>query len=184
MKKANPFDLHLAGLSNRHHEFDYVLDDAFFAGFEQTLLEGGNLTAHLDLDKTDLLLTLTFTIRGTVELICDRSLEEFTYPVHFTETLHVRFGAEYQELADDVLQITPETAVLPLAQHLFDYVATALPMKRLHPRFSAEEEAEAESDSPTKLIFSTKSESDDNTGDGGPGEDDTDPRWAALRNLN
>ena len=189
VKKASPFDLNLPTLApNRRHEFDYVLDDAFFAGFEQNLVHGGSLQVHLDLDRTDRLMTLTFHIRGTVRLSCDRSLDEFDHPLDFTETLHVRFGDTNQELADDILQITPDTQTISLTQHLFDYVATAIPMKKLHPRFveadaaadaQAGQEAEA---SPTRLIYSASTDAGKDKGD--DDEPPTDPRWAALRNLN
>jgi len=89
----------------------------------------------------------------------------------------VRFGDEAKELDDNVLQITPDTQVLPLAQHLYDYIGLALPMKKLHPRF--QNEPDDQPDAPTKHIFSTQRDPD------GPDDDEpADPRWAALRNLN
>jgi uncharacterized protein len=186
VKKLSPYDLNLPTLTlNKRHSFDFALDDAFFAAFEQTLILGGNLVAHLDLDRTDRLMTLTFHLTGTVRLTCDRSLEEFDQPIDTTETLHVRFGETNEELADDILQITSDTQILPLAQHLFDYVATALPMKKLHPRFveadaAADAEAgEAAEKVDVRLIYTAS------TSDSPDDEDDpADPRWNALRNLN
>lgn len=189
MKKLAPTDLNLPTLvPNRRHEFDFVLDDAFFAQFEQPIILGGNLTAHLDLERTDRLMTLDFHIDGTVRLTCDRSLDEFDQPISAHETLHVRFGDHNEELADDVLQITPDTQVLPLAQHLFDYVATAVPMKKLHPRFveaDAAADASAGEDADrtdVRLIYSAST--DDGAADDSADEPPTDPRWNALRNLN
>lgn len=192
MKKLSPYDLNLPTLAaNKRYELDYVLDDAFFATFEQSFVLGANLNVHLDVDRTERLLTLTFHIAGTVRLTCDRSLDEFDQPLDVTEVLHVRFGDSNKELADDVLQITPDTQILPLAQHLYDYVLTALPMKRLHPRYLAEDAAadaaagdEADA-SPTRLIYSSSTDHDPGAADqGGDDEPPIDPRWAALRNLN
>lgn len=189
MKKPAPYVLNLPGLTaNKQYEFEYVLDDAFFAAREQTLVLGGQVVVQLLVDRTDRLLTLSFHLHGLVRLTCDRSLEEFDYPLDATETLHIRFGGETKELADDVLQITPETQVLPLDQHLYDYVVTALPMKKLHPRFvQADAEADAQAgpaadQSDTRLIYSASTAADaaDDDDDDAP----ADPRWAALRNLN
>ena len=98
-------------------------------------------------------------------------------PLDIEEQLLVRFGDEAKELDDNVLQITPETQTLPLAQHIYDYIGLSLPMKKLHPRF--QNETDDNPDAPTKLIFSTRPT------DEAPDDDEpADPRWAALRNLN
>lgn len=191
MKKLSPYDLNLPTLAaNKRYELDYVLDDAFFATIEQSLVLGANLNVHLVLDRTERLLTLTFHIVGTVRLNCDRSLDEFDQPLDVIEVLHIRFGDSHKELADDVLQITPDTQILPLAQHLYDYVITALPMKRLHPRYLAEDAAadaaagdEADA-SPTRLIYSSSTDHGQDAADDAAATPPVDPRWAALRNLN
>ncbi len=187
MKKLSLTDLNLPTLApNRRHEFDFVLDDAFFAAFDQAIILGGNLTAHLDLDRTDRLMTLDFQIDGTVRLACDRSLDEFDQPVSTHETLIVRFGDSNEELADDVLQIVADTQVLPLAEHLFGFVATAVPMKKLHPRFVAADAAAdaaagaAAEQAEVRLIYSAATDAVDDNQDAPP----TDPRWNVLRNLN
>lgn len=176
MKKDTQYDLGLARLTSKTHHFAFELDRAFFEQFEQTLVQDGQLHADVELTKTDLLLTLDFHIAGTVRLICDRSLDEFDQPLDVHHQLLVRFGDREVELDEDVLQITPDTQILPIAQHLFDYIGLAIPMKKLHPRFQNEPDENPEADS--KLIFTTKSDAD-------PDDDDAiDPRWNALRNLN
>jgi len=177
VKKDSQYDLAIAKLAHKTHHFAFELDRAFFAQFEQNLVQDGNLHADVTLDKTDRLLTLDFHITGTVRLVCDRSLDEFDQPIDVKEQLLVRFGDRELELDDNVLQITPETQTLPLAQHLFDYIGLALPMKKLHPRFQNEPDENPESDS--KLIFTTRQPGDD-----ADDEDAGDPRWDALRNLN
>ena len=66
-------------------------------------------------------------ITGTVQLTCDRSLDEFDQPLDIREQLLVRFGDEAKELDDNVLQITPDTQSLPLAQHLTTTLAWPCP---------------------------------------------------------
>lgn len=177
MKKDHQYDLPIFRLALGQHQFDYELGPEFFELFQPSLVSEGRLHAHVNLDKTERLLTLDFHITGTVRLTCDRSLDEFDQPLDIDEQLLVRFGDEPKELDDNVLQITPDTQTLPLAQHLYDYIGLALPMKKLHPRF--QNEADDNPDAPTKLIFSTRA------ADEAPDEDEpADPRWAALKNLN
>ena len=176
MKKDAPFDLNIARLADKTHEFAFELGPEFFARFDQQLIQTGHLHVDLELIKTERLLTLNFDIKGSVGLTCDRSLDEFDQPLHVREQLLVRYGDEAAELDDNVLQITPDTQTLPLAQHLFDYIGLALPMKKLHPRFQDEPDDNPAADS--KLIFTTRGADDDDS------DDDTDPRWNALRNLN
>ncbi|MDQ3290764.1 MAG: DUF177 domain-containing protein, partial [Bacteroidota bacterium] len=126
MRKINEYDIQIATLSNKVHEFDFVLDNDFFALFDQNLVNGGNLRAHVLLDKTDLLLQFEFKISGTVNVTCDRSLDEFDYPVELDELLLVRYGAVEAELDDNVLQIVPGTQAINIAQHMFDYVGLAI----------------------------------------------------------
>ena len=181
MKKESRYDLNLARLTQPTERLEFDLGPDFFALFETPLIEQGQVRAEIEVLKTERLLTLNFHIAGTVRLTCDRSLDEFDQPLDLHEQLLVRFGDEAKELDDNVLQITPDTQFLPLAQHLYDYIGLALPMKKLHPRF--QNEADDNPDFPTKLIFSTRPAPGDNS-DGPDDDEPADPRWAALRNLN
>lgn len=177
MKKDSRYDLNLARLTLGRHQVEYELGPDFFALFEEPLISEGNLHATVDVNRTERLLTLNFHITGKVQLTCDRSLDEFEQPLNLDEQLLVRFGDENKELDNDVIQITPDAQVLPLAQHLYDYIGLALPMKKLHPRFQNEPDDNPKAE--TKLIFSTRAEND------APDDDEpADPRWAALKNLN
>ncbi|MEJ7664396.1 MAG: DUF177 domain-containing protein [Hymenobacter sp.] len=103
----------------------------------------GNLHAEVTLIKTERVITINSHITGTVRLTCDRSLDEYDHPLDVENQLLVRYGDEPKELDDDVLQVTPETLTLDLAQHLYDYIGLALPMKKLHPRFQNETDDDA-----------------------------------------
>jgi len=179
VKKDTQFELPIARLSLKTHHFAFELGRAFFEQFDPKgeFIPDGNLHADVVLNKTERLITIDFHIVGTVRLTCDRSLDEYDQPLDIDHQLLVRYGDEPKELDDDVLQVTPDTLMLDVAQHIYDYIGLALPMKRLHPRFQNETDEDPEAE--TKLIFSTKPDSDN------PDDDEPmDPRWAALRNLN
>ena len=179
MKKESLFDLPIARLSLKTHQFAFELDRAFFEEFDPQgeFIAEGDLHADVTLIKTERVITINSHIVGTVRLTCDRSLDEYDHPLDVENQLLVRYGDEPKELDDDVLQVTPETLTLNLAQHLYDYIGLALPMKKLHPRF--QNEADDDPDAATKLIFSTRP-----AGESPDDDEPADPRWAALKNLN
>jgi uncharacterized protein len=179
VKNDPEFDLPIARLSLKTHQFAFELGRAFFEQFDPQgeFIADGNLHADVTLIKTERLITIDSHITGTVRLTCDRSLDEYDQDLDIDNQLLVRYGDEPKELDDDVLQVTPDTLLLNIAQHLYDYIGLALPMKKLHPRF--QNEADDDPDSGTKLIFSTRP-TDENPDDDEP----IDPRWAALKNLN
>ena len=173
------YDINLAKLSFKTHRFEFSLNDDFFALFDQSYITKGNLEVIVDLDKTERLITMHFSIKGEIQLICDRSLEEFMHPIDVQEELILRFGDENKELSEDIIQITPDTQSINVAQHLFDFIGLAVPMKKLHPRYQAEDDPESDEDI---LIFSTSTDrgmidDEDET------DDKPDPRWDALRNI-
>jgi len=178
VKKLTEYDINLVKLKDKKHAYDFGLKDDFFAMFDQQLVNGGNLAAHVALDKTPLLITLTFNIKGVVNLTCDRSLEDFDYPVDINQTLLVKYGDQEMELDENVLQITHDAQTINVAQHMFDYIGLAIPMKKLHPRFEVDYSEEGDI-----LIYSTGTDSD-TEGDNEPETDaPVDPRWDILKNL-
>lgn len=175
MKTQHLYDIVLANLSNKSHEYEFVLDDRFFSLFDQNLVNGGNLVAKVTLDKSELLMNFTIHITGTVNLTCDRSLDEFDYPIDTTQVLRVRFGEEELELDENILQIRLDAQKINLAQHMFDFIGLAIPMKKLHPRFVIEDD-DSEDDI---LIYSSSTAEDDDKDDDEP----ADPRWEALKKI-
>ncbi|MCJ8163341.1 DUF177 domain-containing protein [Pontibacter sp. E15-1] len=180
MKKLRDYEIGIAKLSNKKHLYEFELDDSFFDLFGKEIILGGNLMAQVELDKTESLLTFHMHIRGQVRLVCDRSLDEFDYPLEVDGTFRIRYGDENAELDEDLWQITSNTQSINIAQHLYDYIGLAVPMKKLHPRFVEETDADDDQDI---LIYTsgTRGSEDDSEDDD---DDEADPRWDALRNLN
>jgi uncharacterized metal-binding protein YceD (DUF177 family) len=117
----------------------YQLGDDFFKLFEGSLLETGNLNVDVKLDKTSRHIQLSFSIQGEVELSCDRTLELFNYPISIEQIVHFKIGDENKELDIDLYMIDRQASSIQIAQHIYDFVNLAVPMKRLHPRLTDEE---------------------------------------------
>jgi uncharacterized metal-binding protein YceD (DUF177 family) len=103
-------------------------------------------------------------------------------PLDIERVLLVRFGPEDLEMDENVLQIVPETQFINIAQHLYDFIGLAVPMKKLHPRFIEETGNEDEEDESEGLLIyttGTAEEEEDDDDEDGP----VDPRFEALRKI-
>lgn len=176
MNALEQYKIDLVSLKNQDYTFTFTVNHHFFQTMQTDLVEKGALTAKVSLRKSDLMIALEFQIDGSLELICDRSLEPFEYPVSLQERLILQFG-DREETLDDELEIIPYQAQsISLAQYLYEYIAMAVPMKKLHPKFADEEDDDAE----VKLIYSSSTDQSDSQQE----NTQADPRWEALKKLN
>lgn len=169
MKQLRAFKIDIFGLSNNTHSFDFSFDDEFFAAFEDSLVSKGKGACHVDLMKSDSMITLDLTIEGSIELECDRSLELFDYPISTKSEVIFKYGDEEKELSEDVFVIIKDQQKINMGEFLYEFIMLEVPMKKLHPKFQDDE-----SDESDELIYSD--EPDDK-------EEGIDPRWEALKNL-
>lgn len=168
----NLFGVNIVGLSYAIHDFTYDLDAAFFKQYGNDLISEGMLKAQVALNKHETFIEATFTIKGTVQLACDRSLDLFDFPIDLHPVLMYKFGDEEKEISEDVVMISHHTATLDVGQPMYEYILLAVPMKKLHPRYSEEDTAEEGT-----MIYSSAAESaDDDSGA-------VDPRWDVLKKL-
>jgi uncharacterized metal-binding protein YceD (DUF177 family) len=98
-----------------------------------------------------------------------------------------KYGDQDEEITDEITIIQRDTAWIELGQYLYEFIALAIPLKKLHPRF--QEPAEEDDDSEGKIVY-TSGGTDASDGedrqeghDNGGGTDDIDPRWSALKKL-
>ena len=179
MKSLKEFNIEIFRLTEGKQTFHYKLEDSFFTLIEDSFLEKGNLTTEVTIDKSERLILSEFIIKGSVELICDRSLESFNYDINTRQNLIFKYGDEFMEVSEDVIIIPRDLQKLNLAQYIYEFIGLSVPMKKLHPKFQNEDEEEEENE--TKLIY--RSEDGKNDDKKGNEEEDIDPRWNALKNL-
>lgn len=179
MNALRAYDIHIVGLENKRYEYGFTSGDAFFAALEQDLIRKGNVQTQLLLDKSETMIRLDFHITGTVEQICDRSLDEYDEPVDTRQTMLLKFGDHNEELSDEIELIERNTATINVARYIFEFISLSLPMKRLHPRFRDEDDDEDDETQNGKVIY----RSDAETNDDEEIQPKIDPRWEALRKL-
>ena len=165
------YDILVHGLEEKSHEYGFEGGDAFFREFEQDIIEGGNFTAKVVLEKTATLIRVNMDITAVLWLQCDRSLESFEEEFS-TRVMHIfKFGNTAEEINEELEVIPFGTPKINIATLLFDYILLQVPMKKLHPRFRDEPGAEEGT-----LIYKDPGYSEEK-------EEIQDPRWAALINL-
>ena len=190
MGKFSAYNLPLKGLGAGTHEFEYKLDKQFFVNMESADVHDADLTVTLKVQYNGDFYTLDFHIEGEVVLICDRCLDDLHFPITADYHLVVKYGDDYNDDNDEVLEIPASDASLNVAYMIYDTVVLAIPMKHVHPlgkcnrQMSAmlkkhraranDEDAELENDLIDEIDNIDASESV---------QTNTDPRWDALRKL-
>lgn len=166
-------EIKISALREGIHSFEFRLDDAFSEAFSRDLFDKPRLEVNLDLEITDRMLTARLRISGSVEVVCDRSLDTYREPVDASVRHFFRYGEEEQELSDEMDIISKERIAIDFDQLVYDTVALSLPGRRLHPRYSTEAEPEGEG----LMVYRSSAEESSREGE-------SDPRWEKLKNVN
>lgn len=133
MKYLSAYSIPFRGLKNDWHEFEFEVTNKFFDSFEGSEVKKGQLVCLVRMNKTPRFLELLFEIRGTVELVCDRCLDLYQQDLSLQEDILVKFGAGEAE-DEHILYIPDHQAEVRIAQLIYEFIITHLPLKRVHPR--------------------------------------------------
>lgn len=165
------FSINIIGLSKKAHLFDFTLKDGFFEKYGKEVVSSGDFNVHVVLDKKETFIEVEFRISGVAHLVCDRSLDPFDYPIEDTKTMVYKYGEEEQEISDEIVIITRDQDSLDLGLYIYEFIALSIPIKKLHPRYKAEEDYDG---SNIKMIYSTSEDTESKQ---------EDPRWEKLKKL-
>ena len=168
------YKIDIFNLAVGEYEYDFDFSDDFFQNFDNSPVQRGSGKVKIELSKSETFLELSFDISGKIELICDRSLDPFEYPIEVQKRLVFKFGSEEEELSDEIVMIPWDSNSIELGQYIYEFIAIEIPMKKLHPRFQQDMD---DIDTEDEIIYS----SDDGTVQESNG--DLDPRWEKLKEL-
>ncbi|MFY0625247.1 MAG: DUF177 domain-containing protein [Reichenbachiella sp.] len=176
MKANRNYKIDIFGLKIGAHDFDFYFDKTLFESIEDRLIESGQGECKVTLIKKETMIELLFQISGKINLTCDRSNEQFDYPLELTEKLILKYGEAFDDSRDDIWVIPGVQQSINIEQVLYEFLSLAVPMKKLHPRFQDEDEDEEG----LEFVYSSEEESLEEEK---KEENDTDPRWDALKNI-
>ena len=166
-----PLSINIVGLDLKAHHFSYTLDDRFIEEYGNGYLPGGHFSVEIMLDKHETFIEAEFKISGTVKLTCDRSLENFDFPISIEKKMLFKYGEQNEELTDEIAIISRDATTLDMGQLLYEFIGLAIPMKKLHPRFQQEEDSDE-----GRLVYTSSTEEDIE-------QKETDPIWDKLKKL-
>jgi uncharacterized metal-binding protein YceD (DUF177 family) len=104
-----------------------------------------------------------------VEVPCDRCGDPLEQPIEGNSHLFIKFGEEPEEESDDVIIISDRDYQIDVSHYIYEFINLMLPAKRIH----GEDENGESLCNPEAIKFL-----DENSG-----EQETDPRWDALKKL-
>ena len=168
MEKDNEFLIPVSGLALGVHSFKFDIKDDFFARFEYSEVKQGEVTVNLEVEREELMMTLSFQLEGKVLVSCDRCADEFYIPIQSEQVFYIKFGADEAEESDDVAVVPAEEHAYDVSSLIYEYIILAIPMHRVHP------EGEC-----NPKVIEMLSHDEENSEE----EIEMDPRWAALKDL-
>jgi uncharacterized protein len=168
------YKIPFVGLKQGIHHYEYLIDEDFFAEMEYSPVKKGRVEVKLELNKQDTLFVLSFDIEGSVEVPCDRCLEDYSQPVKGSNRLIIKLGEEAYEESDEIVVIPRDEYEIDVAQYIYEYITLLLPLKRVHPDDSTGKSL-CDSSTLKKLNELSPGKSQEKTG--------MDPRWDSLRDF-
>lgn len=121
----------LKGLSTEKTVYNYALDDDYFKAIEAPDVRKGKLTCELVVKKTSTLFELDFHTEGTIQIPCDRCLEDMDQDICTDDKLVVKFGEEYSE-EDDYVTIPEDEGILDVSWFIYEFIVLNIPIKHVH----------------------------------------------------
>jgi uncharacterized metal-binding protein YceD (DUF177 family) len=134
MGKFAPYKVNLVAIAEGKFQQDFVIDTQFFKNMENSDVLEADVKVHLDMDYRNGIYDCNFTLRGMLQIPCDRCLDPMEHPIDTTYHIAVKYGPEYDDSSDDVLVIPDSDAFLNVAYMLYDTIVLTIPMRHVHPQ--------------------------------------------------
>lgn len=131
--KFTAYKLPLKSMPAGTHEFEYTLGKQFFTDMESSDIRDANVAVKLVVDHKGDTYALSFKFDGEVTLLCDRCLDDLFLPIDTDYHILVKYGDDYRDDNDDILEIPESDAYLNIAYMMYDTVSLAIPIKHVHP---------------------------------------------------
>lgn len=178
MKVNKEFLIPFAGLKQGKHQFEFQVGKTFFDDFGFDEYNDVNVKVNLVLEKKSTMLELTFKHKGTVNVPCDLTNEDFDLPIKGKLELIVKFGDAYNDENDELLVLPHGEFQVDVSQYIYEMIVLSVPSKRIHPgakdgTIATEMMDKLNALAPKKEKQEQKQEEKENT----------DPRWDELKKL-
>src|SRR5690606_23489828 len=102
------------------HNFEYQISKEFFENFDYDEFQNSDIKVNVVLDKKSNMLELDFKHKGTVNVPCDLTSEDFDLPIKGKMKLIVRFGDEFNNDNEELLILPHGEFELDVAQYIYE----------------------------------------------------------------
>ena len=172
MKALDSCVINLASLKRGKQSLKTDIDDKFFVKFNFFDLKKVKLNVRVLIEKQETILNFSIYINGTVEVICDLSMEKFMLPISSDYNFAVKFGKVVENISDELITIPIGSKDFDISQQVYETVILSIPEKKVHPgvydgTLKSEILDKLKLLKPNQKKFSKK----------------IDPRWNKLKNL-
>ena len=168
MKQLSEYNINFASLKQGIHLYEYKIDDTFFQLFECKEFTSADFKVKLTFEKQSTMLLLDFKIKGSIEVPCDRCLDEVKLKIKGEENLIVKFGDGDYDDTDDLVVLSENEHQINIAKYIYEYIQINVPQKRAHKKKECNQEV---------IEKLKKVEVKDNK------TQNIDPRWSKLTQL-
>ena len=121
MNDLKEYLIPFVGLKTGKHQFDYQIDNTFFKSFDYDEFNDVSVKVDIVLEKKSTMLELDFKHKGTVNVPCDVSGEEFDLPIKGKLKLLVKFGDAFNDENEELLILPHGEFQVNVAQYIYEY---------------------------------------------------------------
>ncbi|MFV7235126.1 MULTISPECIES: YceD family protein [Flavobacterium] len=133
MNKTKEYLIPFVGLKLGKHQFEYQISNAFFEIFDYNEFQNSDIKVNVVLEKKSTMLELSLKHKGTVNVPCDLTSEDFDLPVKGKMKLIVRFGEMYNNDNEELLILPHGEFEIDIAQYIYEMIVLSVPLRRVHP---------------------------------------------------
>lgn len=176
MKNLKDYLIPFAGLKIGKHQFEYQVNKTFFELFDFHEYNDAAIKVEVVLEKKSTMLELHFKHKGTINVPCDVTNEDFDLPVKGKLNLIVKFGETFDNENEELLILPHGEFQVDVSQYIYELIVLSVPFRRVHPGVK---EGTLKTEAIDKLEELSPKEQKENKEE----QEDIDPRWAALKKL-
>lgn len=195
MVSEKDFLIPFTGLKLGEHQFEYHIENDFFNMFNYDEFNSTNLNVEIVLLKKATMLELDMSHKGTINVPCDVTNEDFDLPIEGNFKLLVKFGEEFNNDNEELLILPNGEFQFNVMQYIYEMIVLSVPYKRVHPDIASDYEVEDDEldgldfldDDDLEMINDNDLNDDDfdnnQTEENSDNNKETDPRWDKLKQL-
>jgi len=176
MNRTKEFLIPFVGLKLGKHHFEYQINNVFFENFDYDEFQNSDIKVAVVLDKKSNMLELEFKHKGTVNVPCDLTGEDFDLPIKGKMKLIVRFGEAFNNDNEELLILPFGEFEIDIIQYIYEMIALSVPLKRVHPGVKDGSLKTEALDKLKELQVKEEVKKEDK-------EENIDPRWDKLKQL-